>query len=930
MKRRKRKIVLLMSLIMVFSMIPQMAFAAENDTDAASTEASSPLIVNDMDAASRNSDNSDAISPQSDGASGDENSAETPSIAWSAASATGTAGVTGTLTVNAANLTLNADDFTVASSNNAVIPEEYTSVSVSGNTLSISYFPIQTGSSKLTVTSNSNELVKTDELTVAVGEKAVQKIVVGKSKVLLNKDSVPFAYTANITDSLPADTEVIRIENNETTVTAVNPGTAKVHFTSTENENVDFSWSYEVSEPTYTWQNASPTAYVGESSGSVLQLDAPGAMQPEEFTFQSDNEEIIPTQYITASQYVRYVKITYFPIKVGDCTITITSTKYPNKVIDKLKVSVKEIEERSLYEGSTLNLSYVFQAIPFECALTVEDTSIAEISEAGILSGKAAGSTRICATSKDDPELKFYYPVAVKPIPESGLLYNETVCRELNWNVQEQGDEISINWQRWTGTRLQSSSSHTSIIIDSSNTDVVEPNYTAGFTSHRVDRPLKLNVKKNGTAVVSLYVNESRDEECTIGTCKITVTGANSDSENGWIGCDEPQGLSGKIHLLDYPVETQSFNNGLIENNIAQYINANNVQFRLQLTGNVAAPAATAEEITTYEQNILSRINICAVNEDGSRGDVIASAGSGYEAKFTYDNSATACTTVTITVDKNVLKKGTSYMLTGEKDLIACAYYGAMYYTNQSFNQSKYHFPVGVNSQWTFKTMDCAQTIVMDQSSAEVKAGDTFTLTAKMNEDADDTIIWDSSDPAVASVDQNGMVTAKTTGRTVITATADDGKVSDKCIVIVPGILIKDAEVVLTEGETYQIDAELYSGQEGQKITWTSSNESAAAVDEDGSITAFEEGEATITGTAGDFTVTCKVIVKALPAEYGDNAAGDNESSDQDQADQENAVGEDSAKTGDDMMIWMFLVLMTAAGIAGAAVFRKKNCKSDQ
>lgn len=69
------------------------------------------------------------------------------------------------------------------------------------------------------------------------------------------------------------------------------------------------------------------------------------------------------------------------------------------------------------------------------------------------------------------------------------------------------------------------------------------------------------------------------------------------------------------------------------------------------------------------------------------------------------------------------------------------------------------------------------RSITMDPSAKEIVAGNQFKInvgvlpaTAK-----DKTVTWSSSDSAVAAVDQNGNVTAKTAGTANITATANDG-----------------------------------------------------------------------------------------------------------------------------------------------------------
>ena len=77
------------------------------------------------------------------------------------------------------------------------------------------------------------------------------------------------------------------------------------------------------------------------------------------------------------------------------------------------------------------------------------------------------------------------------------------------------------------------------------------------------------------------------------------------------------------------------------------------------------------------------------------------------------------------------------------------------------------------------------ESVTLDKTELEMRAGDTETLTATVNPvNADDSeVSWTSSDEAVASVSQNGEVTAVGAGNAIITAEA--GGITAECSVTV-------------------------------------------------------------------------------------------------------------------------------------------------
>lgn len=87
-----------------------------------------------------------------------------------------------------------------------------------------------------------------------------------------------------------------------------------------------------------------------------------------------------------------------------------------------------------------------------------------------------------------------------------------------------------------------------------------------------------------------------------------------------------------------------------------------------------------------------------------------------------------------------------------------------------------------------------AERITLNKSSATVTQGDTLQLTATVEpSNASTPLVWSSSDPEIASVDDNGLVTTKTAGNVVITALS--GRVSASCNITVEALPYKLGDV---------------------------------------------------------------------------------------------------------------------------------------
>lgn len=160
--------------------------------------------------------------------------------------------------------------------------------------------------------------------------------------------------------------------------------------------------------------------------------------------------------------------------------------------------------------------------------------------------------------------------------------------------------------------------------------------------------------------------------------------------------------------------------------------------------------------------------------------------------------------------------------------------------------------------------------VTLDQTELTLTAGKTASLKATVQpENTTDTIVWSSSKEEVATV-ENGIVTAKAAGETVITATC--GTVKAECAVTVTppvmasAVTLDKTELNLYTGDTAALTAAIQpEDTTDPAIAWTTTDAEVASV-QNGVVTAGKTGTATITASCGEVKAQCAVTVKA-PAE---------------------------------------------------------------
>ncbi|WP_302806356.1 Ig-like domain-containing protein [Cloacibacillus porcorum] len=160
-------------------------------------------------------------------------------------------------------------------------------------------------------------------------------------------------------------------------------------------------------------------------------------------------------------------------------------------------------------------------------------------------------------------------------------------------------------------------------------------------------------------------------------------------------------------------------------------------------------------------------------------------------------------------------------------------------------------------------TINPLELTITEESNYQLKV----TFAPEDVEEKEKEIEWSSSNPTVATVSTDGLVSALKAGTTTIKATAKlSGKVATHAVTVIekplePGLILTPTAMTISKGVNADISV-TFKDIDKQPLTWKSSDEKIATVDENGTVTAISEGECEITVTTADGTdAICEVTV---------------------------------------------------------------------
>jgi len=515
--------------------------------------------------------------------------------------------------------------------------------------------------------------------------------------------------------------------------------------------------------------------------------------------------------------------------KTGTATITVTTG---NGKTATCKVTVKaaptgvkpNVTSRTIGLGQTYTLKATLA--PADAAGKVSysssNTAVATVNSAGKITPKKAGSATITLKTYNGKTAKCTVKVAGAPtsvkLPAAA--------------------EMGVG-QKWKPTAtLSPSGSATGYTWSSANTKVAT-----------VDSAGNITAKATGSAAITVKTTNGKTAKCTV-TVRSAPTGVTVSPTSTTLAVGQSTTLTAKLTASAFSKTAGS----------VSWKSSNTAVASVDANGKVTGKAAGSATITVTSYNGKTRTCSVKVNTAPTAVKITGTAAL-YTGQTTTFKAAFTPTDAQGTVAWT--SGNTTVAAIDANGKVTAKAAGTAVITATTYNGKKATLTVTVQAAPTSVSLKLSQTELLVGETADAQA---TILPASVVQ----TKTFKSSNTAVAAVDANGRITAKSAGTATITVTTVNGKTASAAVTVRPaatGIALKNASFGLGVTKDYPAaNITMTPSNAIRRNTFSSSDPSVALVNADGSISALKNGTATITVTTENGKTASATLTVMVPA----------------------------------------------------------------
>ncbi len=617
------------------------------------------------------------------------------------------------------------------------------------------------------------------------------------------------------------------------TVTAKGVGKAKITVTAKDGSGKKTTLNVTVNRPvsSVAVKSATIELFVGKTQ-NITTTVTPSNASNKAVSYTSGNTKIATV----SSSGVVTAK------SAGTTKITVTAKDGSGKkatVNVTVKTPVNSVKLRSesiaIFVGKTASANAKVEpgnATNKSLSYVSSDTSIATVDQNGIITAVSAGTANITITAKDGSGKSAVLSVAVK-VPVNSI-DNQPVAVSL----------FVSKTQQITSTVLPVDASDKSLKYESEDETVATVNENGLITA-----------VKAGTTKIKVSAKDGSDISAQIDVT-VTVPVGNIAVDSSDVNV-----MIGKTKSIETTVTPEN-----ATDNRLSFESSNTSVATVDQNGVITAVSEGTANITITAKDgsgksavvsVRSTIPVSSIGVEKSSVSLFVSKTmnisttvspiNAWDKSLKYESSDTSVATVSSTGTITAVSKGNATITVSAKD-------GS-----------------GVSTEIAVTVTIPVSTIEVDSSSFSLMAGKTKSIVTTVSPEyaTDKGLSFESSNTSVATVDQNGVITAVSAGTANITITAKDGSGVSKVISLnvlqpVTGISISPTSVSLTKGATKSISVNVSPENAYNKaFTVTSDDTDIATVSDDGTITAVNLGTTTVTFKTvdGEKTAVCSVSV---------------------------------------------------------------------